>query len=188
MTEPLNPRLDLVDDPAGTPRTTATLLASLVARVRTLPLLDGAQAVGSMVAGIAAAGRRVATTAEGGRLRAALAANRVGVNGAALWSALGLDATTSALPPRPVHDDLRNDLAVLLASDLVDELERLDETLVAQGIGAVDDPAEVDFLDFVVGLWFLAGEVVDVIEGITSAAGEPVAEAAPPPDEGSLLR
>jgi hypothetical protein len=188
MTEPSDARLDLVDDPAGTPRTTATLLASLVARVRTLPLLDGAQAVGSMVAGIAAVGRRVASTVEGGRIRAALAANRVGVNGATLWSALGLDATTSALPPRPVDDDLRNDLALLLAPDLVDQLERLDETLVAQGIGAIDDPADVDFLDFLVGLWFLAGEVVDLIEGIAATAGEPVAEEAPPPEDGSLLR
>ncbi len=188
MTEPPDTRLDLADDPAGTPRTTATLLASLVARVRTLPLLDGAQAVGSMVAGLAAVGRRVATTAEGGRLRAALAANRVGVNGAALWSALGLDASTSALPPRPVDGDLRNDLALLLASDLVDQLERLDETLMAQGIGAIDDPADVDFLDFLVGLWFLAGEVVDVIESIAATAGDPVAEEAPPPEGGSLLR
>jgi hypothetical protein len=188
MTEPSRPRLDLVDDPGATQRTTATLLASLVARVRTLPLLDGAQAVGSMVAGIAAVGRRVATTAEGGRKRAALAANRVGVNGATLWSALGLDVTTSALPPRPVDDDLRNDLALLLAPDLVDQLERLDETLVAQGIGAIDDPADVDFLDFLVGLWYLAGEVVDVIEGIAAAAGEPPAEEAPAPEDGSLLR
>jgi hypothetical protein len=30
--------------------------------------------------------------------------------------------------------------------------------------------------------------VVDLIEGIAATAGEPVAEEAPPPEDGSLLR
>jgi hypothetical protein len=187
--EPPEIRVDLTDDFTGTPRTTMTLLASLAVRVRTLPLLDGAQAVGSLVAGVAAVGRRVASTAEGARIHQALAKNRVGFNGTALWAALGLDATTSALPPRPVYDDLRNDIALLLAPDLLEHVEQLDEAQVTHGIGSIEEPEDVDFLDFMVGLWFLACEVTAVIEGFAAPGDRDDPPTPPEPGpEGMLLR
>jgi hypothetical protein len=186
-----NPEVGLEDDPAGPPRTTMTLLASLVARVRTLGLLNGAQAVGSMVAGVAALGRHVGSTDQGARLRAALEASRLGTNGAALWAALSLDTSSSALPPRPVYEDLRNDVALLAAPDLMDALERLSESDLQEGIGLVAEPEEVMFIDFIVGLWFMASEIVDLIDAMSGTRLErpgSVAGSDGPDRGGSVLR
>jgi hypothetical protein len=168
-----------------------TLLASLAARVRTLGLLNGAQAVGSMVAGIAALGRLVGSTDQGARLRAALEASRLGTNGAALWTALSLDTSSSTLPPRPVYEDLRNDVALLAAPDLLEALERLSESDLQEGIGLVAEPEEVMFIDFIVGLWFMAGEIVDLIDAMSGTKLErpgSVAGSDEPHRGGSVLR
>ncbi len=130
-----------------------------------------------MVAGIAAIGRKVGATDEGARLREALERSRLGANGTALWSALDLDSGPSLLPPRPVYDDLRNDLALLLAPDLEEALGRLTEAQLQSGIGLVAEPEDVTFLDFLVGLWFMAGEVVGLIEAM--AGPEPSGAVSP---------
>ena len=178
MTASSLPEIGLGDHSTGPPRTTMSLLASLVARVGTLPLLNGAQAIGSLVSGVAAVGREVAQTAEGTRLRAALASSRLVGNGDALWSELHLDAGTSALPPRAVFDDLRNDLALLLAPDLVDSLGRLSSAHLGDALGLVHEPEDATFLDFLIGLWVLADEVVDVIEAVAGAAPPAAADEA----------
>ncbi len=192
MTDVSRPEIGLAGHPAGPPRTTMTLLASLVARVNTLPLLNGAQAIGSLVAGLAAVGREVASTADGARVRAALERSRLVANGDRLWSELHLDTTTSALPPRPVYDDLRNDIALLLAPDLLDCLEMLKTADFGTGIGLVPEPHDVTFLDFIVGLWVVADEVVAVIEALGSATIAPPGEVGGPGEQsmnqGRVLR
>jgi hypothetical protein len=170
MTDQVLPHIGLTDHAIGPPRTTMTLLASLVTRVSTLPLLNGAQAIGSLVSGLAAVGREVAATAEGAALRTALERSRMVSNGDSLWSELHLDVSTSALPPRPVFDDLRNDLALLLAPDLLECLERLDPAHLGAGLGLVQEPEEATFLDFAVGLWVVADEIVAVIGAMAAGA------------------
>ena len=192
MTNKTFAHISLTDHAIGPPRTTMTLLASLVTRVSTLPLLNGAQAIGSLVSGLAAVGREVGATAEGAALRTALARSRLVANGDSLWSELHLDASTSALPPRPVFDDLRNDLALLLAPDLLDSLERLDPAHLGAGLGLIQEPEEATFLDFAVGLWVVADEIVAVI-GAMAASAPPVPGNEDRPDDaaarpGSVLR
>jgi hypothetical protein len=182
----------LFEDAAdGTPRTTGTLLASLVVRVRTLALLSGSQAVGSLVAGTAALGRDVSASAEGARIRAALERTRAGINAEALWSALRLGDLASILPPTPVLEDLRNDVALLVAPDLEHALAELDEGSLGAGIGLVREPQPVDVLDFLVGLWLLSRFLGDAIELLAEPAREAVAAEpaeAIRPEEGPLLR
>lgn len=181
-----------LDDAAdGPPRTTGTLLASLVVRVRTLALLSGSQAVGSLVAGTAALGRDVAGTAEGARIRAALERTRAGINAEVVWSALRLGDLASILPPTPVLEDLRNDLALLVAPDLEQALGDLDEASLGASIGLVREPEPVDVLDFLVGLWALSRFLGDAVEllaepGPKLVAAEPATTIGP--DDGPLLR
>ena len=164
------PVVVLEDAPDGVVRTTGTLLASLVVRVRTLALLTGSQAVGSLVAGVAALGSQAAADAEGARLRSALARTRPGVNAEALWSALRLGELASTLPPTRVLEDLRNDVALLVADDLERVLTGFDETSVSAGIGLVHEPTPVDVLDFLVGLWALGRFVGDTLELLVESA------------------
>jgi hypothetical protein len=179
---------DAADGPA---RTTATLLASLVVRVRTLTLLSGSQAVGSLVAGTAALGREVSAGTEGARIRSALERTRAGVNAEALWSALRLGDLASILPPTPVLEDLRNDVALLVAPDLEQAVVGLDEGSLGAGIGLVREPQPVDVLDFLVGLWALSRFLTDAVELLAEPAAEALAaepSEAVRPDDGPLLR
>lgn len=182
-------RVVLADALDGAPRTTETLLASLVVRVRTLGLLTGAQAVGSLVAGVAAVGHEVSRGAEGGRRRRVLEQTRSGVNAETLWSALELGHLASLVPPTPVLEDLRNDIALLVADDLAQAVARLDESSLESGIGLVREPQPFDVLDFLVGLWALGGFVADTIE-LLSASSIPVEDAGDTSDatEGPVLR
>jgi hypothetical protein len=182
-----------LEDPPGLPaRTTADLVVSLRDRLAALRAISGADAIGSLVAGYAAVGRAAGRTAEGKRLGDALRAGRPGSNGMALWSALGLDDLTTVVPS-PVLDHLRNDLALLLADDLDPvlrthtSLERAesDDSLALQ-------PAPVDPVDYLVGMWAFSRELVLAVEELASATiqVEAIIEATAislPPDE-PLLR
>lgn len=117
------PRLLLVDEAGRSGRTTATLLSSLATRLASLHFVTGADAVGSITAGFAALGRRVAATAEGAALLSAIEKGRAGANGERIWSALSIGTWASGLPPSPVLDQLRNDVALLLAHDLDTNLD-----------------------------------------------------------------
>jgi hypothetical protein len=191
MSTPGTARVRLVDGVPGPGRTTATLLASLAARLATLHFATGAQAVGSLVAGLAALGRAVAATADGARLKQAIEAGRAGTNGEAVWSALQIAEWTAGLPPSPVLDHLRNDLALLLADDLEDVIDLLPIPGEAAGAQAADDEVAPTFLDCVLGLWAFAreidGAVAALVRGALADPGAVVAGPDPEPP-GPILR
>jgi len=180
------------DDPKGHARTTRSLVASFAARLGALGYVSGGDAIGSHLAGIGALGKRVSATDEGSRLRTALARGLAGNNGQALWQALKVDTWLSGMPPSAVLDELRNDLAVLLAEDLDEVLE------TPPGSNAVPTatlaPAEpIGFLDVMVGLWAWGRELSTAVE---VAAGRPSLSLGVvhdlrvdgPPVDGPLLR
>jgi hypothetical protein len=180
----------LVDDPDESGRTTLTLIASLASRLATLHVVSGAAAVGSLVSGFAALGRHVARTAEGALLREAVAAGQVGRNGEAIWSALGIGAWATDLPAAPVLDHLRNDLAVVLASDLEATLKLL--PIPSEPTQARSDEPDMPalFADCVVGLWAYSREMVRAVEALAAVAAPHAASKVPPEPapQGSLLR
>jgi hypothetical protein len=182
----------LVDAPGQAGRTTATLLASLASRLGSLYLVSGADAVGSLAAGFAALGRAVSETAEGARLRRALERSRVGANGDAVWTALRIREWVSSLPPAPVLDQLRNDVALVLADDLLDTLGLMPIPGEPAGASAAE-PAAAEFVELVLGLWAFSRELVAAVEELAAPtlppAGSFAAGAAAPGDpEGELLR
>jgi hypothetical protein len=185
-------RVRLVDRPDEPGRTTATLVASLAARLGTLHLVSGADAVGSLVAGFCALGREVSRTAEGARVRRALESGRVGANGAEIWSALLIERWVSSVPPSPVLDQLRNDAALLLADDLVETLELM--PIPSEPAGpAAEGLDEWTFGDLGVGLWAFSRELVATVEALAEPTLPPPGEVhrGPSPDEppaGELLR
>ena len=186
-------RVRLVDAPEEAGRSTATLLASLTARLATLHLISGADAIGSLAAGLASLGREVAGTAEGAQLRRALERGRAGTNGPAMWSTLRIDDWASSLPPSPVLDELRNDLALLLADDLDQTLELLPIPPEPASARSAMEPAPATFVDFTLGLWAFSLEVVRAVESMTAptmGSVPPVVDPERPPPEagGELLR
>jgi hypothetical protein len=188
------PAVRLVDVPGQTGRTTVSLLASLAARLGALHAVTGADATGSLTAGYAALGREVAVTADGARLKEAIERTRTGANGDALWERLRLQEWASSLPPAPILDDLRNDLALLAADDL-DTVLALPPA-PAEALGDEGPlPAPSTFAEYLVGMWAFAHEVVRGIEALvaTSASPSSAVRPGPPPDEhgsldGPLLR
>jgi hypothetical protein len=165
-------RLRLVDEPNGTGRTTATLLASLAARLAVLHSVSGADAIGALTAGYAALGRKVAETAEGRRMFEAIRRGRAGGNGDRLWDALLIGRWASSLPPSPVLDQLRNDLALLLADDLDAALELPPIPPEVTGIDRPEpEPATPAY--YLLGMWAFAHEVVAGIEALTAVTRPP---------------
>jgi hypothetical protein len=183
----------LVDEADRSGRTTATLLASLTARLATLSLISGADAVGALISGYAALGRQTARTADGQRLRAALLAGRPGANGDLLWAALLIDRWSSSMPPSPVLDHLRNDFALLLVDDLQATLEL--PPLPAEQVGGGGGPAlePSTAVDFIVGMWAFSKEVVAGVEALAAPTMPSPGEVQPgpptsPPLDAPMLR
>lgn len=175
VTEPGRTRLR---DPAeARAADTAALVEALAGRLATLRVVSGEAAIGSMTAGYAALGRRVARTADGARLRRALAATRAAANGADLWQALGIDRLAARSAATPVLDDLRADVALLLADDLSDALEDRPALPPPPRLDFPDEPAE--FVDYLVGMWAFASEAVRAIEVLALAAPQPQVVDAP---------
>ncbi len=174
MSTPVSGRVKLVDAAGGPGRTTATLVASLAARLGTLYFVSGAAAVGSLVAGFAALGREMRQTVEGARLHHALESARAGSNGEALWAALKVGDWASGVPPSPILDHLRNDLALLLADDLEDTLALLPIPGEATGARADDDELPATFADCVLGLWAFAREIGHAVDALVGT---------PPPED-----
>jgi hypothetical protein len=160
-------RLRALDDPDGHRRSTRTLVASLAARLGVLGYVTGGQAVGSHLAGIAALGRETARTEDGERLLEGLERSRAGVNGISLWEALRIDGWLSSMPPSPVLDELRNDLALLMADDLPQVLEG-PSGAAAVPTSALAEPRPVHFTDLMLGLWAWGRELSRSVE---AAAG-----------------
>ncbi len=165
-------RLLLVDAPDES-RTTATLVASLAGRLGVLPLVSGAMAVGSLVSGFAALGRQVGLTAEGARLRRALEAGRAGVNGPTLWRTLRIEELAAAAAPSPVLDQLRNDLALLLAGDLDETLELMPIPPQPAGASAPDAGPRPEFLDCMLGMWAFGRELAWAVETLAVPTLDP---------------
>jgi hypothetical protein len=186
----MSARVKLVDDAAESGRSTATLLASLSGRLGVLHVITGGTAIGSLAAGIAALGREVSATTEGARIRRALASGRAGPNGEAIWDALRIGDWVSSQPPAAILDQLRNDVALLLAEDVDETLELLPIPPEMTGAGAADVP-RAEFLDFAVGYWALSLEVVRAFEALAGPTlGPPYAVSVGTPAEppGPLLR
>ena len=189
---PAATRARLIDAPNGPDRTTATLLASLEARLLTLYVISGADAIGSLVAGFAALGREVSRTAKGARLRKAIEAGRPGVNGDTLWTKLRIADWASNMPPSPVLDQLRNDLALLLADDLEATLELRPMPNQMAGVSGSPPIEPVTFVDCVLGLWAFSTELTRVVEALAAPTLESSAVAnevvTDPEPENTLLR
>lgn len=154
----------LVDDEHEAGRSTATLLASLAARLGTLHVVTGAMAVGSLTAGLAALGRQVADTAEGARMKAAIETGRVGANGEAIWESLKIGSWASHLPPAPVLDQLRNDMALLLADDVHETLDLMPIPPEMTGVRGAEAVPPATFADFLLGWWAFSAESLRAIE------------------------
>ena len=182
----------LIDDADGPGRTTATLVASLAARLGVLHLISGADAIGSLTAGFAELGRQVSQTAKGARLREAIEAGRPGTNGEALWKALLIEKWISSMPPSPVLQQMRNDIALLLAPDIEEILQLL--PIPSQSVGVKNAPPiePATFVDFVLGLWAFSSELVIAVEKLaapTFARDDlTTAESSDSPSNSSILR
>ncbi len=185
-------RVVLIDEADGPGRTTATLVASLAARLATLHLISGGDAVGALTSGLAALGREVSRTSEGARLRKAIEAGRAGANGNELWSKLRIRDWLSAMPPAPVLDHLRNDLALLLADDLESALEMMQIPSRMTGAQDSSDVEPTTFVDCVLGLWAFSRELTRAVESLAAPTlPQPGVIHSEKPDtepNGSLLR
>jgi hypothetical protein len=180
-----------VEDAAG--RTTATLVASLAARLAALHSISAADAIASLTSGFAELGREVSKTSEGAKLRAALCASRVAANGDAVWLALRIGEGASSAVPSPILDQLRNDVALLLADDLEDTLSAM-PIPAEMPTGALPPPQQtVKFLDFIVGYWAFSKELVASVDalaelGQSSQQAVRLGAEPAPPLKGAILR
>jgi hypothetical protein len=161
-------RIRLADTASGPGRSTATLLASLQSRLVALHLCSGADAIASLTAGFARLGREVSQTAEGARLRKALETSRAAANGRAIWKRMRLVEWTCGIYPTPVLDQLRNDLALLLADDVEEMLNALPIPSEMAGVEGMGETPDVDFLDVVLGLWAFSRELVRTVDAVAS--------------------
>jgi hypothetical protein len=192
MSKTADERVKLIDAADESGRSTATLIASFAARLATLYAVSGATAVGSMVAGFAAIGREVSRTSEGASLRRALQRGRVASNGDALWTALRIRQWASLVPAAPLLQQLRNDLALLLAPNLEETLSLLPIPGEPAGmVGATEEP-QSEFIDCIIGMWAYSRDVVTAVEALAAPTRDETAwvgqsPAAPPP-QGSILR
>lgn len=165
---------DFVDDSADVSRRTSTLLVSLLTRVATLSAVSGAQALLSMIAGLAALGRSTGETVDGHQLRERLAEGRMRENLELLFSKFGLGAAVAGSPPTPMLEDFLNDLSLVLSPDVGDVV---DAALVAAaggaGVGLLVSGQPVDPVDVVVGLWAFSREVAASIEAVHGISERP---------------
>ena len=135
-------RVKLADTATGPGRSTATLLGSLHSRITALYSCSGADAIASLTAGFAELGRAVSKTSRGARLRHAMERTRATVNGRNVWKKIRLTEWTCGIYPAPILDQLRNDLALLLADDIDPMLEAMPipgEVVRLEGMGETPD-------------------------------------------------
>ena len=181
MSDAAPPRVRLVDPEGEADRTTASLVSSLATRLVILHYTSGVSVIGSMLAGLTLAGREVARTAEGARLRRALAATPATRNGEAIWAALRIGDIAAGLPATPVLDHVRNDLALLLADDLAETLAQPPTPPAMGSRSANGAPGEANFLDCMLGIWAHAREITRSVESLAGLAAT-----APPVFEGGI--
>jgi len=185
-------RVRLIDRSEGPQRTTATLVASLAARLASLYFVSGADVIGSLTAGFCTLGREAARTVEGARIREAIEKGMAGSNGNALWDAMRIGEWVSTMPPSPILDQLRNDLALLLSDDLKATLQFMPIPSHRTGLETAPPQERGSFIDCVLGMWAFSRELLRAVDQIVGAGIDtsPLRESAPPPQtpEGPVLR
>jgi hypothetical protein len=164
------PRALLVDPEGEADRTTASLISSLATRLVILHYTSGVSVVGSMLAGLTLAGREVAKTSEGARLKRRLESSPAFRNGETLWAALRIGDMAAGLPATPILDHVRNDLSLLLVDDLVEVLAQPPAPPALGSRLSAATAGEANFLDCLLGLWAHARETTRSIEGLASLA------------------
>jgi hypothetical protein len=164
------PHAMLVDPEGEADRTTASLVSSLASRLIILHYTSGVSVIGSMLAGLTLAGREVARTAEGARLKARLEASPAARNGEAIWAALRIKDMAAGLPATPVLDHVRNDFALLLATDLAETLLAPPTPPAMGGRNVEGSLGEANFIDCLLGLWVQAREVTRSIDALAGQA------------------
>jgi hypothetical protein len=160
----------LVDPEGEADRTTAALVSSLATRLIILHYTSGVSVVGSLLAGLTQAGQEAARTAEGARLRRALAASPAAQNGEAIWRALRIGDMAAGLPATPVVEHVRNDLALLLAPDLDKALGETPTPAALSSRATGGPPGDANFIDCLLGLWIHAREITRSIEALATLA------------------
>jgi hypothetical protein len=128
--------------------------------------MSGADAIGSLTAGFAAYGRELAQTEHGARMRRALEASRIGSNGEAIWKALRIDQWASTIPPSPVMQQMRNDIALVVSDDVAEAIAQLPIPSQPSGTRGLPKPIDANFLDFTLGLWGYAREVTAALDAL----------------------
>jgi hypothetical protein len=162
----------LVDPEGEADRTTASLVSSLASRLIILHYTSGVSVIGSMLAGLTLAGREVARTAEGARLKARLEASPAARNGEAIWAALRVKDMAAGLPATPILDHVRNDFALLLAPDLAETLVAPPTPPAMGGRSAEGTLGEASFIDCMLGLWAQAREITRSIDALAAQASK----------------
>jgi hypothetical protein len=95
------------------------------------------------------------------------------------------------MPPSPLLDVLRNDLALLLADDL-DQVLRDPPGPTAVPTATLPEPQAVTFLDMLVGLWAWGTELAAAVEAVAAPGMAPAfrldpAAEGPSVDDGPVL-
>jgi len=176
VTSQAQARIRLVDIENEAGRTTNSLICSLATRLIILHYTSGVSVVGSLIAGLAAAGREVSRTAEGIKLRKAILASQVASNGDAIWAALRIGDIASGLPPTPVLDHVRNDLALLLADDLSEALASTPLPPDFRSRASSCPPPEPTFIDCMLGLWVHARDITRAVEALAALTQRPTSD------------
>jgi hypothetical protein len=185
-------RVRLIDRSEGPQRTTATLVASLAARLASLYFVSGADVIGSITAGFCALGREASRTVEGARIREAIEKSMAGSNGHALWDTMRISEWVATMPASPILDQLRNDLALLLSDDLKATLQFMPIPSHRTGLETAPPQERGSFVDCVLGMWAFSRELLRAVDqllgpGIDDSPLREVA-AAPESPKGPVLR
>lgn len=181
----------LIDPEDSAGRTTTTLVAALASRLATLHFVSGADAIASLTSGFAALGAEISKTAAGAKLRRALGASHVASNGDAIWGALRIGENASSAVPTPVLEQLRNDVALLLADDLENVIDMLPIPPEMSTAPLPRQPETITFMDFILGYWTFSKEIVAALEHLAQLGSPSQVEVdatAKPTLSGSILR
>lgn len=165
-------KIRLIDPPDEAGRTTSSLFSSLAARLIALHYTSGVSVVGSTLTGLAEVGVEVSKSAQGARMRRAIAASAACANGEIIWKVLRIGGWTNGMPASPVLDHVRNDLALLLSTDLNEVIANPPSPQETQLKRAAIPPRELTFLDTLLGLWAYSREIVLSVEALAAAFPE----------------
>jgi hypothetical protein len=171
-----NAKVKLIDLPDEAGPTTANLFSSLAARLIALHYTSGVSVVGSTLSGLAEIGAEISKTAEGARMRRAIADSAAHANGEIIWNVLCIGNWTNGMPASPVLDHVRNDLALLVARDLNEVIKNVPPPQETRLGHTVSTRRNLTFLDTLLGLWAYSREIVMSIETLAKQTSDVTAE------------